>query len=102
MVGLKQLVHEINGVHKYNEVWTLLISAFPDLQGCSSNGLLFEEYAKRLEWAYKVNKPWQEYLRAAREMVKLPAKFYDFGKLYRTYEKRQAFLEQFIRARQRS
>ena len=95
MVGLRELVLEINGVHGYNEARAMLISAFPCLRSETSKTIL-DKYAKKLRWAYETNVPEKEFIRATRVMRAKPVDQWDFASLARIMQKRQAFLEKFV------
>ena len=96
MVGLRELVLEINGVHSYNEARAMLISAFPCLRSCTSKPVL-EKYADKLVWAYDTNLPEKDFIKATRLMRAKPADQWDFASLAQVMQKRQAFLQKFVR-----
>ena len=56
-----------------------------------------QKYARKLEWAYETNVPEKEFLKALRVMREKPANQWDFAGLAQVMQRRQEFLEKFVR-----
>lgn len=109
MVGLKELVAEINGVHQYNNYRAMLYPT--DRSGSERWAKFFTSYAKQMERdyeerktkrlleEYRTDKPYRDFLVAIEKEKRKHLRSQNYRKIAEEYTKRKQYLEDFVRSR---